>query len=209
MKIEIKHLGYQLLGIVLALSLVVGPYSLWAQSTGTSGNQQPTAPSPVANKTTSDGKKFVDIDNDCRKALKPYIAKKEKDFREFMQKTFTNKSDTSVLLDVAFRKYKQFRQDIQEFALQRTPTPGTFLDQALIQQTACNKLVGDALNTAEAVMKKHILKNAQGKKTTKLVTKFRDLNKKLSTMHREMVFLRGFMESFDSKVNCFVKKCIK
>lgn len=183
------------------------PMLLGAQTNvgSTSGN---SASSSGSSAGTTNASASINSNENCQIALKPIIAKEEKDFREFIEQTFRNKSDASALIDTATKRYAAMRTKLLGEIDKYQTQPAKDLQLSVQQILTCRKMVDDSLITAESLLKKHVLTNAQTKKTTKLVQKMKELNTKLGEMQREIGFMQGYMSAFSQKLPCYTKQCL-
>ncbi len=174
-----------------------------ASSSGSSAGTTNVSASTNASTTAS-----INSNENCKIALKPIIAKEEKDFREFIEQTVRNKSDASALIDTATKRYAAMRTKLLGEIDKYQTQPDKDLQLSVQQILTCRKMVDDSLITAESLLKKHVLTNAQAKKTTKLVQKMKELNTKLGEMQREIGFMQGYMTAFSQKLPCYTKQCL-
>lgn len=194
MKTKIKQTGAVLIGVLIGILTVATPLLLMAQ----------TASDSSTGTTTSQN-----TSNDCRLALKPFIAKEEKSFREFVKQTLENKSDASALIKTLTERYRVYRKKLLAELDRLATIPNQDAALTLQQVLLCKEMADNSIATAEAVLRKAVVDNAQAKKTTKLVTKFKDINDKLGKLQREIGTLKGLQDSFQSKLPCFTAQCVR
>jgi len=186
-----KNIVAILIGATIGVLTVFTPMLLSAESTDTSSSSSPKSSS------------------DCRIALKPFIAKEEKSFREFISQTLKNKSDTSNLIEILTERYRVYRMKLLKKLDGLTTSPKEDLSISLRQALECKGMTDNSLAITEALLRKTVIDNAQAKKTTKLVKKLKDLNDKLGKLQREIGTLKGYNDAFRDKLPCFTSKCVR
>jgi hypothetical protein len=173
------------------MTLIILPYNIFAQSQAT---KPPTTP----------------IENlDCQVIIKEKIGTKEKEFIEFLEKHFQNKSDTSLLIDQAMEKFRLIRRDLDTAMQKSIQTKSGNISTISAQITSCQAMLNNSFGLMEAALRKKILLNSQVKKTTRLTEKLQHLNKGLKDMHSELSKTVGYHQSFEQKLPCFISKCAK
>lgn len=148
--------------------------------------------------------------NKCEAEIKDVSVKQLKGFLDFLEINFQNKSSTSSLLNLAFAKYRVMRRELFNTYQKYYPRQGTSQIITGTEPAACLKIVNDTLEDARILLRKHAVRTSGVKKSTALITKYQSINDLLGTLHQQFVLLKGYLDTFASKLPCYVKKeCLK
>lgn len=181
---------------------------------------------PVECKTIlSSGKNAEGVQVEGIKGFEPEL----KEFLEFLDANFKNKSSTSSLTDLAIARYSEYRTALRDqfkklmiagakkateeandasdgWAFERV---GTF-DEQVRNYAACEEMVNTYISLGRQEMLKHIKKSAAQKKTIMLLEKFKALNSKLRGLNMKIAEMYGLFATFKNKFPGFAKKsCMK
>ncbi len=148
--------------------------------------------------------------NKCESEIKGLAADQLKDFRDFLEKNFQNKSSTSSLLPLVLGKYREMRRELYNIHNQYYPNQGAAQSVVGLEPAGCLKIVEDTLTDARILLRKQAVKTSGVKKTTALIEKYQAINDMLSGLHQQFVLLKGYLDTFANKLPCYVKnQCLK
>lgn len=157
-----------------------------------------------------DSGKVITTNNKCESEIKDVSVKQLKGFLDFLETNFQNKSSTSSLLNLAFAKYRVMRRELFNTYKKYYPRQGASQIITGTEPAACLKIINDTLEDARILLRKHAVKTSGVKKSTVLIEKYKSINDLLGALHQQFVLLKGYLDTFASKLPCYVKKeCIK
>ncbi len=160
-------------------------------------------PNPFSSSTT-------ELNNKCEPVMKRIAADKLKDFRDFLEKNFQNKSSTSSLLPLALGKYREVRRELYNNYAEYYPNQGAVQSVVGLEPAGCLKIIEDTLADARILLRRHAVKTSGVKKSTALIEKYKAVNDMLGTLHQQFVLLKGYIDTFANKLPCYVKdQCLK
>jgi hypothetical protein len=146
---------------------------------------------------------------DCESALKPIFAIEQKQFMEFLETNFQNKSSNSSLLNIAIARYQTFKENLNNlFAKLDINDPSQNYLQSQTAYTICLKLKDQASVDAKKAIIDHIKKTTAAKTTTVLLEKYQSINSKLRDLNTSISQMYGYFMSFKAMLPGFVGKCL-
>lgn len=174
---------------------------------GEQGGQAQTTPSAEPPKEV-ECSFYVDT-RTGNKEIKEAIKEETLGFGGFMTTHFQNEADTSLLLPQAIQRYKIYALTLLNFIDQIDAAKAPEKEQGNREaiRNACKKFINDVLFAQKEVFKMHVLTNAQGKKATKLVDKYKEINDKLEKLNFQVAQMYGYFLSFSNKLPCYATKC--
>ena len=135
------------------------------------------------------------VSNKCESVMKNVAVKQLKGFMDFLETNFQNKSSTSSLLNLAFAQYRVMRRELFITYNKYYPNQGASQIVTGVEPAACLKI----LNETSGV-----------KKSTALLQKYQSINDLLGVLHQQFIFLKGYLDTFSTKLPCYVKEqCLK
>jgi hypothetical protein len=152
----------------------------------------------------------------CLNDLTAYAEPEFENYKTFMEGHFKNKSNTSSLMETAIQRYDQFKLNIMQKYQQLI---GGQLILA-INSGASNTLQGDKLKDCEQLALKYIddaskllqmraSATSNVKKTSIFVEKYKQINNKLGSLDMEIMKMVTNISSFEQKLPCYLKTCVK
>jgi hypothetical protein len=146
---------------------------------------------------------------DCERALKPIFAIELKQFMEFLETNFQNKSSNTSLMNIAIARYQNFKENLNNyFAKVDIGDPSQNFLQSQTAYTVCASLKNQAFLDAKKAMIDHIKKTTAAKTTTVLLEKYQSINSKLRDLNTSISQMYGFFMSFKAMLPGFVGKCL-
>lgn len=146
----------------------------------------------------------------CEPEMQDFADKLLKDYRDFQELNFQNKSSTGSLMEPAMSKYKELQHNLYTAYYKYYPNEGAYIITTGTQPGSCLKIVETTLSDARTVLKKHALRTSSVKKSTALLEKYQAINAQLGTLHRQLLYTKAYLGTFATKLPCYVKKaCVK
>ncbi|PKL36619.1 hypothetical protein CVV38_01815 [Candidatus Peregrinibacteria bacterium HGW-Peregrinibacteria-1] len=133
-------------------------------------------------------------------------------FLSFLEENFQSKNANSILVDIALKRFVQYKQYLDEVVLLMEVQP-SFNGEALqsyeefssLQQ--CVGLSKAYQDMVKAQMVSYIKANSSQKKTSALVEKYEALNSRMGEMNLEIAQMKGYFLSFKNRLPGFIKSC--
>lgn len=144
--------------------------------------------------------------NVCQIELRQYFDTAMRDYRNFLETTFQNKSSTSSLLDTAFAHYKEFRTAAMNKYAQYLPQQGAGQLSEGLQPGACLAIVEENLAEARRLLESRARTSSSVKKTTALISKYQEINNQLRTLNQSFITMKAYLDTFAAKLPCYIKK---
>lgn len=166
--------------------------------------------------------KFLDTAkmSDCQSALAPIYDIELKQFLEFLDTNFQNKSSNSSLTNIAIARYQDYKENLNNLfarvnvgvsdymSLNETdPTQNGVLAQQ--SYAACSDLKTAYFDQAKKAMIDHIKKTAAVKTTTIMLEKYQAINSQLRDLNTAISQMYGYFMSFKVMLPGFVESCLK
>lgn len=128
------------------------------------------------------------------------LTKEVEDFGNFVTIHFRNQGSASDLLQQAIERFRLHTKRLRALPPRIPPE----YPQA---QVACEKLIADQLFASKQIFKMHVLANAAAKRSTILVDKYKEINRKLGDLHPKVAQLYGYFLTFSKKLSCYAAQC--
>lgn len=152
----------------------------------------------------------VEPNNACEPAMKSFADKELKDFRDFLEVNFQNKSSTGSLLEAALDKYREMRTQLYNAYSQYAPNNGSLQLTAGLEPGKCEQIIVQTLDDAKIALKTHAVTTSGVKKTTALLEKYQQINGELANLFQQFVYMKAYLDTFSGKMPCYPKSaCLK
>jgi len=187
MKNKIKKIG---IGILIAMLMIAGISSFTKYENTLAADEELSQASK------------------CIIEMTPFVKGKSTEFREYLEKHFSNKSTNSSLLEAALLKFQQIEKEILDKLDTYTPESGQDLSTQISTLLNCRRVVEDEITLMKSLMKRFAIKTNQIKVTSALQTKMAEINKKLSDLDKQVTLMLGRYETLSNRFPCYVQQCI-
>lgn len=145
----------------------------------------------------------------CNNSLAPIYDLELKQFMDFLETTFQNKSSNSSLMNIAIARYQKFKDRLNDLFSQVGATDSdTDYVEAQNSYGLCSDIKNEYFDKAKKVMIEHIKKTTAIKTTTIMLEKYQSINSKLRDMNTSISQMYGYFMSFKSMLPGFVVKCL-
>lgn len=146
---------------------------------------------------------------ECQSALAPLYDLELKQFQEFLETTFQNKSSNSSLMNIAIARYQKFKDKLNGlFAQIGTTASDTDYVRAQNSYALCAEIKNEYYAQAKKSMIDHIKKITSIKTTTIMLEKYQAINSKLRDLNMAISQMYGYFMTFKNILPGFVKKCL-
>jgi len=145
----------------------------------------------------------------CRTALAPLFDLELKQFMEFLDTTFQNKSNNSSLTNLAIARYQGFKENLNQLFSQVSINNSD--ENIIAAQDAyalCANVKDEYFTQAKKVLIDHIKKTAAVKSASIMLEKYQAINSKLRDLNTAIVQMYGYFMTFKSVLPGFISKCI-
>lgn len=163
----------------------------------------------AADTSSADQQFTQDQSSKCITRMKDFMRGKQMEFGEFMNTHFRSDKPTSELIPPAIERYRRYREDVRNEMKKFSPIGRTEISAANSEDPACQKAVNEDFMLIKEVMRGHVMENAYAKKETRLLDKYKQINKKLDNLNATIGQMAGFFGTFAQKLPCYATKCIK
>lgn len=147
-------------------------------------------------------------DEICVEKMKPFMESKSSELRTYFKEHFQNKTTNSSLLDLALKRFDKYKKNLNTEMIKYSPQAGLGLYSESLQNFACTKKVNDEIEMMEKLLRSYFEQTAQVKKTSALMNKLKEINKKMDAMLKAVMEMYGKWTSLKGRIPCFIKKCI-
>ncbi|MCC7432880.1 hypothetical protein IT412_05165 [Candidatus Peregrinibacteria bacterium] len=152
----------------------------------------------------------------CATDLAAYADPEFENYKTFMENHFKNKSNTASLMDLAMQRYDQFKLNIMQkyqalvgSQLLLAVNSGAGNSAQAEKIVGCESLALDYINNASKILQMRAISTSNIKKTSIFVEKYKQINGKLRVMDQEVMKMVTNMSSFEQKLPCYLKTCVK
>lgn len=149
-----------------------------------------------------------DEDKKCTVEMRPFIETKSKEFREYLTTHFQNKSSNSSLLNLALKRFQIYKTELRDKYATYAPQTGFSLDSETGDVLSCLKQMETEIALMEQLLRKQVIQTGTIKSSSQLMTKLKNINKKLDVLNGRIVDMYGKWETFSERFPCFIKQCI-
>lgn len=151
----------------------------------------------------------LDIAGRCVTHMKDFMAVKSAEFGEFINLHFRSGSSTSELIPTAIERYRAYRKEVISEMNRMAPVRGQTASAAMNERPPCEKAVKIELALMQQMLSQHISENAYAKKSTRLIDKYKNINKKLEELGFTIAQMYGYFGALAERVPCYATGCIK
>jgi len=145
---------------------------------------------------------------DCLTGMRPFIDQKNKEFREYLQANFQNKSTNSSLLDLALKRFELYKNDLMNKYMTYPFQPGFSLAAEVTGSLSCYQQMQTEIALSEALLKEYFTTTSNLKTSSALMQKLKTINKQLDQLAVAVAQMYGKYETFNNKIPCIIEKCI-
>ena len=150
----------------------------------------------------------------CQSELTQYADPEFVKYQVFMEKTFSNKSNTSSLMDLGMQRYDQFKTDIRSQMqlligrqLETAYESGAGATAQLGGLAGCEQAARDYISNAGKLLQMRAYTTSSIKKASLFVEKYKSINDKLRALDLEFMKMVVNISTFQEKLTCYVKTC--
>ncbi len=144
--------------------------------------------------------------NRCVPEMDAYTKVELGRFRDFITTNFQNKSSTSSLLNTAMGRYRELRTAIYNKYYTYSAKQGALQITEGVTANSCIELIDKALSQARHELKIHAIQTSTVKRTAALIDKYQQINAQLHTLNRTFLTMKAYLDTFASKLPCYIKK---
>lgn len=154
--------------------------------------------------------KIEDIDGNliCQANMRAFLNDKMKEFTEFLDQNYENKSSTESLTKAAFDKYEEFRAVAYEEYMEYIPVENQALAIAGTAFSQCEEIIQTNLDQARKMIERKSVTSSAVKRTTAITDKYQAINDQLDNLSKEFAMMKSYFETFAQKVPCYIDICI-
>lgn len=156
---------------------------------------------------------LLDQPTQCVTQFTPFFQGKKDEFAEFINTHFQSELPASDLIPAAVEKYRQFRGQgqarIDEIMKSVVSKGGPSALAANRERAACEKLFQNESLIIKELLRLHIVANAAAKKSTRLLDRYKQLNRKLGQLNSTLAQFYGYFSSLSQRLPCFATQCTK
>ncbi|MBI5152064.1 hypothetical protein HZA39_00870 [Candidatus Peregrinibacteria bacterium] len=178
-----------ILGLALALTVLFGATSAFADEADIGAQTDQKA-------------------EECSAGMQKYFDAARPLYFQFIEQHYQNKSGNAGLIDTSIELYRQYKKKAYDKYETYYPTEGNFQIEEVQKQTACYEIVKKEVEDARSVLKTHAVSTAAVKKQTALIQKYQSINSQLRKLNISLAEFKGFIDSFENKLQKFVYKCL-
>lgn len=136
-------------------------------------------------------------------------------YKSFMEDNFKNKSTTASLMDLAIKRYDEFKETIRSKyqiligqQLELAASNETSLGASATGLARCSKLANDYIDNASKMLQMRAVTTSNIKKASTFVEKYKQINEKLRGLNLEVMRMVTNVSSFEKKLPCYLKACV-
>lgn len=162
---------------------------------------------PAATQTQQDIQDQIKCDKVISLTLNDYLT----GFYEQVDEFLTAAKPVSSNLEQLQKSYLNYRADLEALRSKRLAEfkedVQTIFDRGTLQ--TCDTLIDDVTLEMQLVYNRAIEKSTAKKSALTLVSKFDQINLKLSKLADEIDYIAGQVSAFNSRVPCYIENCIR
>ena len=162
---------------------------------------------PAATQTQQDIQDQIKCDKVISLTLNDYLT----GFYEQVDEFLTAAQPVSSNLEQLQKSYLNYRADLEALRSKRLAEfkedVQTIFDRGTLQ--TCDTLIDDVTLEMQLVYNRAIEKSTAKKSALTLVSKFDQINLKLSKLADEIDYIAGQVSAFNSRVPCYIENCIR
>ena len=166
------------------------------------------APTPAGTSTQEDAQKpdERDINIICQDEFQIFTNERMKEYREWLERHFQNKSSTASLLTVGIGRYEELRKTLMDKSYTYVPHQNALQLTEGLEQAACRKIADTALKEAKRLLESKSRTTSAVKKSTILLNKYQEMNDKISKLSKDFLQMKAYMDTFATKLPCYIKR---
>lgn len=151
--------------------------------------------------------------SDCRYTLTPLFDIELKEFFDFLEANFQNKSSNSSLMNIAISRFRDFKENLNHYYAELNPSAdagdGTEnFKAASAAYLSCGKIRDEYFSLAKKMMIDHIKSSSAAKKASIMLEKYQAINSRLRDLNMEIAQLYGYFMAFKEKLPGFLQQCL-
>lgn len=147
--------------------------------------------------------------SECKNTLVPLMDIELKEFLDFLDQTFQNKSSNSSLTNLAIAKYSEYKTNIDNlFSRINVNDEVANIVAANNAYGICAGLVDEYYAAGKKILFDHIKQNTSVKTTAILLEKYQAINSKLRDLNMTISQMFGYFSTFKAVFPGFLKQCI-
>lgn len=149
----------------------------------------------------------------CRQALVPLFDIELKEFFEFLETNFQNKSSNSSLTNIAIARFRDYKRNLNNYFAELNPAYGAeqsteTYKAANANYLTCSKIKDEYFELAKKMLIDHVKTTSAEKKASLMLEKYQAINGKLRDLNVEIAQLYGYFMAFKEKLPGFLQQCI-
>lgn len=149
----------------------------------------------------------------CRQALVPLFDIELKEFFEFLEANFQNKSSNSSLTNIAIARFRDYKRNLNNYFAELNPAYDAELGTesykaASANYLTCSKIKDEYFDLAKKILIDHIKTTSAEKKTSVMLEKYQAINNRLRDLNMEISQLYGYFMVFKEKLPGFLQQCV-
>lgn len=149
----------------------------------------------------------------CRQALVPLFDIELKEFFEFLEANFQNKSSNSSLTNIAIARFRDYKRNLNNYFAELNPAYDAELGTesykaASANYLTCSKIKDEYFDLAKKILIDHIKTTSAEKKTSVMLEKYQAINSRLRDLNMEISQLYGYFMAFKEKLPGFLQQCV-
>lgn len=145
---------------------------------------------------------------ECVSEMKKFMEPKSAELRTYFKAHFSSKMTNSSLLDLALLRFDKYKKDLNEKLFELSPREGLTIYSETGIMVNCKKLMDDEIELMEKLFRTYFEQTAQVKKTTALMNKLKEINKKMDKLMKAVLDMYGKWLTLKGRVPCLLKQCI-
>ena len=147
---------------------------------------------------------------ECTGKLRVELPVIQKRFLSEMETLFEGDNKNSDNIQEALDKYQQARNEMYTLYLAYSQAKdGESVSVSTARAPNCYLVVEDSYTALEQVLRKYARSTTSSKTTSQLIEKYKEINGKLSGLNMDMGRMKGYIESFEAKLPCYIEKCVR
>lgn len=144
----------------------------------------------------------------CYNEIGPFLEQSSKEFREYITSHFQNKSTNTSLLDLALKRFQQYRKDVFDEYHKYFPQEGLDISGEAIDTLKCYNRVITEINLNQKLMQDFFVKSSNAKTSSAQMNKLKAINEKLKKLNGEVTNMHGKWQTLSGKIPCYISQCL-
>ncbi|MFC1599443.1 hypothetical protein ACFL3T_00255 [Patescibacteria group bacterium] len=147
-------------------------------------------------------------DTNCVTEMKPFMETKSTELRTYFKEHFQSKKTNSSLLDLALKRFDKYKKELTDKMMELSPQAGLSLYSESIENLKCAKKMNEEITIMEKLLRSYFEQTAQVKKTSALMNKLKEINKKMDAMMKAVMQMYGKYMALKGRIPCLIKECL-